>query len=148
MTQTAKVYFRIDLDSGDEHIAIGQGERTAISYNLSGNEYSHQQYTIETITSQLIFDGPNGIPFIDFELLAIISDQDLEIELVVDDNSTVGKVVNNFSIKQNIPFILAGNAARAIAGGILGENFADGTADTIDEIRLMNNQAKIGRAHV
>jgi len=141
MTQTAKIYFRVDIDSGDEHISLGKGERAAIAYNISGDEYAHQQYTIETTTSQLIFDGPNAMPFADFELIAIISDLDLEIELVVDDNSTIGKVVNNFSIKQNVPFILADNAARAIVGGVLGENFADGTADTIDEIRLKNNQA-------
>lgn len=141
MAQVANIYFRVDLDTGSEHIATGQGEKAGIALNIGGDEYSRQQYTIETTTSQLIFDGPNAIPFSDFELIAITSDQDLEIELVVDDDGTVGKVVNNFSIKQNIPFILSSNVARAIAGGVLGENFADGTADTIDEIRLKNNQA-------
>lgn len=141
MSITAKTLFQILLDRSDERQFIGRGAENIISTTVNGGQSLVFTQVIAASASALIFDGPNTKPMANFDLLALLPDQSGYIEFVVDDNGDVGKVVQRLALLANFPFILGSDAAYAIAGGVLAEDFADGTVDTIDEIRVKNSSA-------
>lgn len=74
-------------------------------------------------------------PLTDFDLLYIVSDLDgVLVELTTDTGADVGKVVYTIELKKNDPLIINEDGSHANYTA----DFATGTLDMIDEIRIRN----------
>lgn len=83
----------------------------------------------------------------DFDLLWIWADQDIRVELTVDANNGVGDELIAFLVEAETPFRLIYDDALAN----YTSNFAAGTADVVDRVRIRNvsgSTAKVRRVLV
>lgn len=90
----------------------------------------------------------------DFDFLFIVSDFDVFVELTVDQNAGVGKVVSTVQVKgtgvsgkYGVPLQLGSDTAKAN----YSEDFAGGSDDVIDRLRIRNESgstAKVARVLV
>lgn len=79
-----------------------------------------------------------------FRIAFIYTTRDMQVELVCDDNGSVGKRVFVIQTRANIPMFLPSNVSLAN----YTENFATGTPDVIDRIRIRNISGQAGDARL
>lgn len=98
-----------------------------------GGQYHHRNITLATATTATIYDATTDSPS-SFDFIVILSDQDVFLETVVDQNGGVGTEQLAYKLRANLPFILPYDDAKAN----YTINFAAGTNDVIDLIRIRN----------
>lgn len=92
----------------------------------------HKVIQLATSTTITLWDSSESIT--NFDFLWFQADQDLYCEVTADRGAEVGTVVFGFIVESNTPFRLIYDDALAN----FTANFATGTADVIDRIRLRN----------
>lgn len=91
--------------------------------------------SLATSTTALVWDGTDtNEPLADFDFMYLKSDQDLLVEFTCDKGAEVGTVVFARKVLANEPLMLLHDDAMALYTA----NFATGTADVIDRIRVRN----------
>jgi hypothetical protein len=128
-----KASFKVTDSLGKVH-DLGLDVEDAATTVAGTKESIHDRTnSINTGDVKKIFDVTEDLA--NFDALAIISDQTVEIEFVVADGSK--QVVFILTILANLPFILGSDNSR---DSDHAENWAtDGTADTIDKITVKNS---------
>lgn len=141
MTYTLNVYKGMDLQIGGEPIV--RGSRSApIAISVDGVTQEFHKQVLTTAIWNVWQAGGDVIP--DFDYLWIETDQDVELELTCDFSGNVGTVVFAFSVKSGRPFDLLSDDAWANYTA----NFASGTLDVIDRIRIKNTSGSTANIRV
>lgn len=103
-----------------------------IEISVTGTAIEHR-FSLAGTTTKTIWTASSD-EIADFDLLWIESDQDLYVELTVDVASDVGDELATKIVLANQPFMLLGDDAIANYTA----NFATGTADVFDRLRVRN----------
>lgn len=100
-------------------------------------------FDLDATTTKTIWTGSSD-ELADFDYLWIVSDSDIWAELTVDVGGEVGDELWARVIEANRPFDLIGD------GGLANytANFATGTADMLDRLRLRNAGSEAARVTV
>jgi hypothetical protein len=105
------------------------GRTTPVAVTAASGLVHDQTLSVTSAASVVLFDATQDIA--DFDFLAIVSDQDIYLELTADQNGSFGDELLAFKLKANVPFFLAYDDAYANYTA----NFGGGTLDVIDRIR-------------
>lgn len=92
----------------------------------------HKVIQLATSTTITLWDSSESIT--DFDFLWFKADQDLRVELTIDRGNEVGDELIVLLIEANTPFRLIFDDGLALYTA----NFAAGTADVVDRVRLRN----------
>ena len=106
--------------------------QSPVSVTASTGIVHDQSFSLATATTVKIFDIDEDLA--DFDVLVIVSDTNVYLETVVDDDADVGEVASTIPITANVPFILGRDDAYAN----YTVNFAGGTLDVIETLRIRN----------
>lgn len=142
MSHTVNLYMSVDaLVKGVRHQL---GNKNAITVTLTGaEEADHKQYTLAVAGTQLVWQASSTESAnVTFVTMALITDKNIDVELVCDVNNGVGTKVWTQRVPANMPFLLPSKVAFANATA----DFASGTADSIEKISIRN--ASADEAHV
>lgn len=123
------LYWELDLPS-IKHFGGSRSSPTEVT--VDGYVIEHK-FSLAATTTKSIWNGTSD-ELTNFEYLYIESDQDVRIELTVDVGNEVGDELWAKIIKANQPFDIMEDDALAVYTA----NFATGTADVIDRLRIRN----------
>ena len=112
---------------------ISLGSLTSPTSVTYATEHGHfQQYTVASSSTQKLFDVSEDLS--DFDVMFIVSSQDVEVEYVVANGGN--EVVYTRKIRANLMEIIGSDDSR---DSTHTEDWgADGTADTIDKVTVKN----------
>jgi len=142
MSHTVNLFMSVDaLVKGVRHQL---GNKNAITVTLTASEeVDHKQYTLAAAGTQLVWQATSTESAnVAFTAMAFLTDKNIDVEMVCDVNNSVGKKVWVQRVPANMPFLLPSKVAFANCT----EDFAGGTADTIEKISIRN--ATADEAHV
>ncbi len=137
MSATARFYSYFQVDVDGEFIEFGSLSSPQ-SLTIDG-ECVRKRFTVEALTSQLVFDVDTDLA--DFDFLLLAADLDVVAEFVVDEDNDVGIGQLVFPItgsgtagQYGIPLILAADDSYAN----YTISFAGGTLDVIERVTVKN----------
>lgn len=141
MSTTLNVYKAMDLQIGGGPIV--RGSRSApIQITVDGLHEELRKQLATATTWDVWSTGANVLT--DFDYLYIESDQDVSLELTCDVGGQVGTVVFAVIVKAGRPFDLLTDDAVANYTA----NFATGTTDVIDRLRIRNSSGQTANIRV
>jgi len=128
---TAYVYQCVECEGYIEK----RGSRSApISVTVTGTKKEWRS-SLATSTTALVWDAAvSGEPITDFDICWIKSDQNLLVEFTIDSNATYGTNIHTVQILADEPRVIVRDDMVANATA----NFATGTTDLCDRIRVRN----------
>lgn len=128
---TAYVYQCVECEGYIEK----RGSRSApTSVTVTGTK-KEWRASLATATTSLVWDAAvSGEPVTDWDIFWIKSDQDLLVEFTIDSNATYGTMIHAVKITANEPRVIIRDDMVANATA----NFATGTTDLCDRIRVRN----------
>lgn len=130
---TLNVYQAFDVTVNG--VTVARGSRSAPSAVTVAGQKKEWNRSLATSTTALAWDGTDtNEPLADFDFMYLKSDQDLLVEFTCDKGAEVGTVVFARKVLANEPLMLLHDDAMALYTA----NFATGTADVIDRIRVRN----------
>lgn len=130
---TLNVWKGYELTVDGEQI-VGGSRSAPVQITVDGKR-AELYRSLATSTTWTVWDGTDAQePLANFDYLFIESDQNVLLELTVDKGGEVGIVVFALEIQANRPFDLMADDAMALYTA----NFATGTEDVIDRIRIRN----------
>ena len=114
---------------------LSGGSRSApVSISVDGQKLD-ETYSLAANTTKAVWGGGGDDALADFDFLSVESDLDgVLVELVIDKGNENGTRVVELELKAGIPFYLGNDGGMANSSA----NFATGTLDVIDEIRIRN----------
>lgn len=144
MSHTVNLYAAVDaLVNGIRHL-LGS-KSTPVTITLTAEEVSDFQYTIAASTVQAVWSASSTEnPNVAFNLIAIITNKDIDVEMVCDANNGVGRVVWQQRVPENRVFIIPSKVAYAATT----PSFATGTADLIETINIKNTAGADAKVQV
>ncbi len=130
---TLTYYSGFSFPSGSKTV---QGGNRSGGYSITVDGLHERLYkSLATATTWVAWnsDGDNT-SVTNFDFLWMISDQNVFLELTCDKGGENGTVVFAHEVQANIPYALASDDAYALYTA----NFATGTEDVIDRLRVRN----------
>lgn len=118
----------------DNGVQIVGGSRAASKQITVAGQRKEAEKSLATATTWDVWTTGSSEPLTDFDFLWVESDKNVLLELTVDQNNGVGTVVFAIEVQANVPFLLCADDAMANYTA----NFATGTEDVIDKIRIRN----------
>jgi hypothetical protein len=133
LSVTLNVYQALDVTvDGVQLLRGSRSAPTAITVDGRRKEWNR---SLATATTATVWDGTDtSEPLADFDALYIKSDQILLVEFTCDKGAEVGTVVFARKLLASEPMLILHDDAMALYTA----NFATGTADVIDRIRVRN----------
>lgn len=107
-------------------------------------DYLDLRQTLATSTTWDAWATGTEEPVTDFDFLFLESDQDVFLELVVDTAGDVGQEEIAFKVRANVPFVMAYDDAKAL----YSEDFAAGTDDQIEQLRVRNESGSSAKVRL
>lgn len=115
-----------------------------VEISVSGELLYDRTFSVATTAKQLIFSVSN-VDLADFDFLVVLSDKDdVVLELVTDDGNEVGERVGTYELRANVPFVLGSDDSYANHT----VDFAAGTLDSVETLRVKNNNSATARIRV
>lgn len=110
--------------------------QSPIKVNAASDVKHVQTFSVAAAGTQELFDVADDIA--DFDFLMVISDKDsVVLQLVTDDDNSIGERAYTVQLAAGVPFILA--SKRSYANFTV--DFAGGTLDNIERMNVKNLQA-------
>lgn len=135
MSSTVKLYNLFEVNIDGHYIADG-GISSPIEITLSNDKMLVYKDEIAISTTVDVWDSSDE-KLSSFTFMYLKADNEVYLELTVDRGNDVGTEIVAIQIEPNVPFILGGDTAFANYTA----DFAGGTADVIDRIRIRNNSS-------
>ena len=129
MPETLKITARYEVLVDGVLYALGPTAPASLS--VAGQNFC-QRVTVAQNTTVNLLDVTQDLA--DFDFLFVVSDQDVMLELVTDDDDGVGEEAYTVELKAGIPFLLASDTSYAN----YTVNFGGGTLDVITTVRARN----------
>lgn len=130
---TLNVYQAYELDVDGETVK-GGSRSTPATITVTGKR-KEWYCSLATSTTATVWDGTDtSEPISNFDFVYIESDQNVWFEFTVDKGNEVGDEVFALEVQANVPKMLTSDDAYANYTA----NFAGGTEDVIDRIRVRN----------
>lgn len=130
---TLDYYIAFSFPAPDGEVISG-GSRTAPeSITVDGNHKNISRSLANNTTIDVWITGADE-SVTDFDFAYFVSDQNVYLELTVDKGNDVGREEIAIELQAGIPFALTSDDAYAL----YTTDFAAGTADVIDQIRIRN----------
>ena len=129
MAETIKLTARYEVTVGGNTYSLGSPDPVSIS--VAGQSFI-QRVSVAQNTTVTLLDTTADLANFDFAF--ILSDQDVILELVTDDDASVGEEPYTIKLLANVPFVLGSNVSYAN----YTVNFGGGTLDVINTIRVRN----------
>jgi len=128
-------YFSIVGTLNGRRINIGS-RNDAITIALASDLHFFEEYSLSANSNTKIFDVTENLG--DFDVIAVLCDQDITIQLVTDDTGAVGEEDYTLTVKGSgtngtygLPFVLGSDASYA---NHTVDTWSGHTIDTIDRI--------------
>lgn len=122
-------YYEVTVDS----ITYRLGSLTPVEITASAGESDIRRDVVAQNTTKTLLDVTAG-PLTDFDFACIVSDQDVHVELICDDDASIGQKELTVKLLANCPFVLSSDVSYANYTA----NFGGGTLDKITTIRVRN----------
>lgn len=129
MSETIKLTSRYEVTVDGQIYSLGSPD--PVSITVAGQSFI-QRVSVAQNTTVTLLDTTTDLS--DFDFAMILSDQDVILELVTDDDASVGEEPYTIGLKANVPFVLARDDSYAN----YTVNFGGGTLDVINTIRVRN----------
>lgn len=101
------------------------------------------EFSIANGNTAELFDVADDLG--DFDFLIVLSDQDINLQIVIDDDGNNGESFIVIGLLADIPFILGTDDGLAGDGTV--DNF-DGTADVIERLNAKNSSGSTAKVRV
>lgn len=125
-----RIYDAWELDH-DGTKSVGGSRSAPVEIEIDG-QFIDRDFSLAASTTLDVWSSADAIT--DFDFLWFKADQDLRVELTVDRGNEVGDELLALLVEANTPFRLVYDDALALYTA----NFAAGTADVVDRVRIRN----------
>ena len=129
MAETIKLTSRYEVVVNGVIYSLGSSEPVSIS--VAGQNFQQRMACAQNTTVTLL---DTTADLADFDFLFIVSDQDVYLELVTDDDASIGERSYTVLLAAGVPFVLGSDNSYAN----YTVNFGGGTIDVITTIRARN----------
>ena len=137
-----RVYTRFETEI-DGQVYQGGSNVVPKRITLAGSRFDVTK-SLATATTWDVWTTGAEEPLTDFDFLWVLSDQAVFIEYTTDTAADVGTVVSTQQVAANVPFILASDTSKANYTA----DFAAGTDDVIDQLRIRNESGSTAAIRV
>lgn len=143
MSATLLLYqsFSVMLD-GDKR--VGGDRIMPVPIELEGESLDLTKSLADDTTWDVWAGADDESALSDFEFLWVESDQDVFLELTVDQNAGVGREEIAITVKAGVPFVMGSSVAKALYTA----DFAAGTDDVVDRLRVRNESGSTATVRV
>ena len=139
---TLHLYQMMDVEIENQRITLGsiaKPERITVN-----DPHLFATKSVATLTTWDVWASGTEEPITDFDFLWIESDTNVILELTTDKDADVGTVVSTIEISANKPLVMTSDASYALHTA----DFATGTIDVIDQLRIRNATAGTAKVRV
>ena len=109
------------------------GSVEPVSITAGTGEVDIRRDVVATNTTKTLVDVTAG-SITDFDFLMVVSDQDVHLEMITDDDASIGQKEYTVKLLANCPFALSSDISYANYTA----NFGGGTLDKITTVRVRN----------
>lgn len=126
-------YIEVDDAFGVTHKLGDPPADTPRQFSIDGDVHD-KTYSVANGSTQKLYDVDDDIG--DFDVLAIVSTQNLLLQIVIDDDGDNGESYQVHTLRAYIPFLLGTDDGLASDGSV---DLFDGTADLVERINCKNS---------